>query len=245
MAFSEPIVRASEVVVDSDLPDTSQIHIFRRGGIPTIDIMSDRFIPASSPRITMSADGARAEILIHNGNKVFSIETILVPSVSSSLVMGGYNPTDARLEFNATKETILFLSRLPTANVPGLGQRSVIFNNGNGLLYAGFDQTVETWRTLTLPVGWTAVDPCQARVYPDGVVRCRGTISASVNPIPNGTVLFTLPPHMCPPNALLLPAVFNNSAQHGRFVVRANGDVEIYEAPNDGPALNSISFAID
>ena len=104
--------------------------------------------------------------------------------------------------------------------------------------------TPENWTNLSLNSA-TATQPCQYKLFPDGMVRCRGEADHTLNPIPGGTVLFTLPAGYRPDQECRFPAVFNGATAHGKFTVRTNGNVEIGDAPNDKPCLESIVFSVD
>lgn len=123
--------------------------------------------------------------------------------------------------------------------------RGVYYDNDTGFLIVADSTpwTKEGWNNLTLPAGWTADQPCQYKLFPDGMVRLRGIANANVSPIPAGTVLATLPAGYRPAQVFITPIVFDSSPNHGRALVRTNGNIEIYEAPNDLPCLESISFS--
>lgn len=113
------------------------------------------------------------------------------------------------------------------------------------LTHISNDGTVqaEIWRNIPLAANWTADQPLQYRLFPDGTVRLRGIGNFNVSPIPAGTLLGTLPAGYRPAQYTLIPIAFDVSATKGRCEVGTNGQIRIYDAPNDLPCLDSVSFA--
>lgn len=104
-------------------------------------------------------------------------------------------------------------------------------------------RTTEGWNNLTLPAGWVADQPTQYKLYPDGVVRLRGIANANVSPIPNGTTLATLPAGYRPAQYTLIPNAYDASATKGRLEITTAGAINVYDAPNDLPCLDSVTFS--
>lgn len=122
---------------------------------------------------------------------------------------------------------------------------AVLFNNLNGFLHSGFVSpwAPENYTDMDLPAGWGTIEPCQYKIFPDGMVRLRGIVDASVSPIPDGTVLTTLPEYYRPTQTGFHPICFDASTTHGRALVYTTGVIELYECPNNMPALDSICFS--
>ena len=210
--------------------------IIQIGPQPRIDIFG---VPPSLSKLSIfsqSTAGAIPEIDFTDANGVQLYSIYNVPSI---LHVGGNTNNDPRLEVN---------------DHTGDFDRGVsIFGNQNdgftvsyadGFIYAERGVGLETWNTMTLPVGWSSFQPCQYKLDAMGFVHLQGLVDAVPNPIPAGTVITTLPTGYRPVNVSLFPIAFDNSATHGRAVVRTNGNVEIYDAPNDLPWLNSIQFSV-
>lgn len=119
---------------------------------------------------------------------------------------------------------------------------------GPGFLKRTFGFTgVEDWEDISLnDVGGPTVadQPCQYKLFPDGMVRCRGIANTVTSPIPGGTLMFTLPAGYRPTQNCYFPAIFDASGTHGRWLVLTNGQVTLHEAPNDKPSLDSIQFSV-
>lgn len=134
------------------------------------------------------------------------------------------------------------------AVIKGSTVRGVIVDRASGYLFRGSGTTSsatakEDWTNLSLTGGWSSVDTVQYKLYPDGVVRLRGIADAG-GAIVDGTAVGILPSGYRPSVNVLRGTVFDATPTHGRVLVRPNGRVEIYEAPNQYPSLSGVEFGL-
>lgn len=134
------------------------------------------------------------------------------------------------------------------AVLKGATARGVIMDRASGYLFRGSGTTSsatakEDWTNLSLTGGWSSIDTVQYKLFPDGVLRMRGIADAG-GAIVDGTAVGTLPAGYRPSMNALIPLVFDASVTHGRALVRTNGRVEVYEAPNQYPSLSCVEFGL-
>lgn len=100
------------------------------------------------------------------------------------------------------------------------------------------------WTALPLAVGWTsgAVSP-QCYVDAMGFCHLEGAPFRGAGTPPAGEVLGTLDVAFRPRRVILTGIVFDSSATPGRIVIRTNGNIEIYDAPNNLPVLDGVTFS--
>jgi hypothetical protein len=120
----------------------------------------------------------------------------------------------------------------------------VAFRETDGFLYKATNFVFEDWKTITLPALWTADQPCQYKLFPDGMVRLRGIARGNVSPIPAGTTVVTLPAGYRPHQNGYAVAIFDAAAAHGRILYLTTGVVQVYEAPNNVLNLDTIQFSV-
>lgn len=181
--------------------------------------------------IAGDASLASGSLTISNGNDVSTFEQHLIQWTDDAFAT-------RTLQVWADPTRGIYLRKV------GLS-RLVLFDVNTGFMHSATSvSTRETWNTFTLPAGWTAAIACQYKLYPDGIVRMRGITDANVSPIPDGTVIGALSAGYRPTQAEMFVVAFDNSTTKGRAVVRTNGNVEIYDAPNDFVSLSGIAFSV-
>jgi hypothetical protein len=178
-----------------------------------------------------------------------------VGGVSVNLLQMDVNQTQADLEYTNDGGTTVIQRFLENVGImwskltAATAQRNILFDQAAGFLKSGTynvttdARTTENWNNLALNAGWTADQPCQYKLFPDGTVRLRGIGNFNVSPVPGGTNLATLPVGYRPTQYTLIPNAYDSSATKGRIEIQTTGVISIYDAPNDLPCLDSVSFS--
>lgn len=216
--FNDLIARGIiEVSGDGD----SSVKIFTIAGIPLIQLVDE--------------DGLGFVILYQAGAITMTpTDGQLLPSIDIVDEKGVYFCSDAS---NGTTAVGFMME--------GVNGFSAV--SGQGFIKrwgpAGFAD-IEDWLPLTLPGGWTATVPCEYKLYPDGIVRLRGTVNAVPNPIPGGTTIATLPADYRPVQQCDFPCTYIGSNVHGKIRVATTGVISVFDSPNDMPSLDSVAFSV-
>lgn len=219
------------------------------------NIQSEGFVAGSTGWIIERDGDAEFNSIIVRGDVISIGNDYTVSIVDGEIIISlNSNPTDnvrinsTGLEFNDSGGSF---TRLHYVEAEGLGfrdnssTRGVFYDNDTGFLVVADSApwTVEGWKNLTLPTGWSAAVACQYKLFPDGIVRLRGRADSDVNPIVDGTAIDTLPAGYRPAQELIVPISFSGSNTTGRIRVRTNGVIDVFGAPNDLPNLDSVSFS--
>ncbi len=103
----------------------------------------------------------------------------------------------------------------------------------------------EEWTTAALAVNWVHLgEPVQYKLHPDGVVRLRGGAFHTPGTPGAGTTVFTLPANYRPNANRLFPIAHWGASGMGRITISPAGVVQIYDAPNNQPAFDPVSFSV-
>jgi hypothetical protein len=213
--------------------DASGNLIIQIGPSPSIVIYN---VPPSPAKITLATVGAQPSITFtgDDGSDRYSIENSV--GVPSTLDIGDPGTAHSRIHIdNATPQGV---------SIYGDNSVGVRVRSTDGYLYADRLSGIEDWQTVTLPGGWGVFFPCQFILDASGFVNMRGLVNAVPNPIPNGTIITTMPAGYRPFNVSLYTIAFDSSFATGVAILRTNGDIELYNAPNNLPWLNSIRYSV-
>lgn len=127
-------------------------------------------------------------------------------------------------------------------------KRGAYYNRATGFLATGsYDPIVlEGWVNFTFAAGWGAPgQPCSYKLFPDGLVRLRGIANHTAAGVPGaGTLVTTLPVGYRPVQYTLIPNAYDASATKGRVEVNTDGTVRVFDAPNDFPCFDSVTFSV-
>jgi hypothetical protein len=137
--------------------------------------------------------------------------------------------------------TAVTIDRAAARDYPMIGDRVLLTHKGDGTWHI----IGRVWSTQYLaPLnGWGIYDntylwPQAYKTY-EGIVSLQGLVAKGTTTL--GTVIAVLPPGYRPDYDLLLPV--NDTDNHGRLVIRANGNIEVYGLAAGGYAsLSGITF---
>lgn len=102
----------------------------------------------------------------------------------------------------------------------------------------------ESWTDVAFAANWVHwTERTQYKLMPDGTVRLKGSAQYTAGVPAGGTDIFTLPAGYRPPQQRLYVIPHWASATHSRILILPTGVVEIYDAPNEFPAFDIISFS--
>lgn len=124
--------------------------------------------------------------------------------------------------------------------------RRAVWHGPNGFWYAGTGDgyTREDWTDVAFAANWQHwTERTQYKLMPDGTVRLKGSAQYTAGVPAGGTDIFTLPAGYRPPQQRLYVIPHWASATHSRILILPTGVVEIYDAPNEFPAFDIISFS--
>jgi hypothetical protein len=123
----------------------------------------------------------------------------------------------------------------------------VLYDEQDGFFKLGQSSPWDTydWEAPGLPVGWTtmAASPLGYKIFPDGMVRLRGAVTAPAGVPADATTVFTLPALYRPTQDVLVPISHYGTGTPGRCYILPTGQVQLYSAPNNLPAFDTVSFS--
>lgn len=215
-------------------------------------------------RANATATGATMQVVDDDGTNISgSISSAGVPFFRTEHRIAGADVCQLQIDVDQNKANLEYLTTpggavtirqrfLKNAGIMWWGStvtRTTFWDIATGFLKSGTYnsgtdvRTTENWNNLALNAGWTADVPCQYKLFPDGIVRLRGIANFNVSPVPGGQNLATLPAGYRPTQYTLIPNAYDASATKGRIEIQTTGVISIYDAPNDLPCLDSVSFS--
>lgn len=113
-----------------------------------------------------------------------------------------------------------------------------------GQQFDGVTETQMNWTTLPLGAGFASAGILpQCYVGPDGFVHLEGSLVRGAGTPADGTVIAALPAAFRPRREQLQLIAHDIVGTPARIVIRTGGNIEIYNAPNNRPMLDGVTFS--